>query len=238
MLRLGRVIAAAGAVSLVVGASASAHPQRAASVVNATVRRVVDGDTIDTTAGRVRLLQIDTPEVYNEPECYGTAASAETERLLPAGTRVALASDPALDQRDSYGRRLAYVWKGSSMINLRLVVDGAAAPYFYRGERGRYARPILRAALAARAAHRGLWGACRHGKVPLRPNDNVDTGPAAPAPRSTARGGCDPNYAGACVPIVSGDLNCSDIRHKVRVVGKDHYHLDGDHDGWGCESYP
>lgn len=38
--------------------------------------------------------------------------------------------------------------------------DGDAAPYFYRGDRGRYAGVLQRLALRARAAHRGLWGAC------------------------------------------------------------------------------
>jgi hypothetical protein len=51
-------------------------------------------------------------------------------------------------------------------------------------------------------------------------------------------GACDPNYAGYCVPIVSYDLDCSDIRHRVIVIGVDIHHFDSDHDGIGCESYP
>ena len=34
---------------------------------------------------KVRLVQIDTPEVYFTPECYGEQASAITKRLLPPG---------------------------------------------------------------------------------------------------------------------------------------------------------
>ena len=38
---------------------------------------MVDGDTVDLTNGaRVRLVQIDTLEVYYSPECYGEQASA------------------------------------------------------------------------------------------------------------------------------------------------------------------
>ncbi len=44
--------------------------------------------------------------------------------------------------------------------NVVLVERGAAAPYFFRGERGRYSDELLDAAAAASAAHRGLWGAC------------------------------------------------------------------------------
>jgi hypothetical protein len=47
---------------------------------------------------------------------------------------------------------------------------------------------------------------------------------------------CNPNYSG-CVPNVSYDLDCADIRHTVLVTGTDVYRLDADHDGYGCESY-
>ena len=60
---------------------------------------------------------------------------------------------------------------------------------------------------------------------------------AAPAP-TAGTGACDPNYTGYCVPIVSYDLNCTDIGHRVIVVGVDIHHFDSDGDGVGCESYP
>ena len=69
-------------------------------VANATVVRVVDGDTIDVTVDgteeRVRLIGIDTPETVkpNTPvECFGPEASAHTKELLPAGTPVYLERD-------------------------------------------------------------------------------------------------------------------------------------------------
>ena len=150
----------------------------------------------------IRLVQIDTPEVYGDTECYGRQASALTESILPAGTRVRIATDPGLDQRDRDGRTLAYVWKGSSLVNLRLVREGAAAPYFYSGDKGRYATPIFDAAVAARKAGRGLWGHCRKGSVPLRATRGVSTG-TVNATRRTVAGGasasCNPNYT-PCVP--------------------------------------
>ena len=46
------------------------------------IDHVADGDTVDLTNGaRVRLVQIDTPEVYVHPECYGRQASTLTNRL-------------------------------------------------------------------------------------------------------------------------------------------------------------
>jgi hypothetical protein len=50
-------------------------------------------------------------------------------------------------------------------------------------------------------------------------------------------GDCDPNYDGACVPNVSYDLDCPDIRASVRVVGVDHHRLDREGDGLGCEGW-
>ena len=106
------------------------------------VDHVVDGDTIALANGqRVRLVQIDTPEVYFGVECYGRAASRTTEALLPVGSRVRLFVEPATDRVDQYGRLLRYVVRVNRAlnVNVRLVALGAAAPYFYRGRRGRYA---------------------------------------------------------------------------------------------------
>lgn len=48
---------------------------------------------------------------------------------------------------------------------------------------------------------------------------------------------CSPHYS-SCVPNVSYDINCADIGYKtVRVIDSDVYHLDGDHDGYGCNGY-
>lgn len=161
-------------------AAAVAGPPPTASAQVATVRRVVDGDTIDVRVGgvnrRVRLVQIDTPEIHGESECYGAEASAAMKRLLPVGSTVRLYADPALDRTDGYGRLLRYVFRGTVNVNARMVLDGAAAPYFYDGDRGRYADALDRYARAARTARRGLWGACP-GTV-YDPYRALDTGPA------------------------------------------------------------
>src|SRR4051794_41125030 len=129
------------------------------------IDHVVDGDTVALGNGEhVRLVQIDTPEVYFGVECYGRAASAITKRLLPEGTSVELSAEPATDRVDQYGRLLRYVVRASDglNVNVRLVAIGAAAPYFYDGRRGRYALRLEQLAERARARHLGLWGACPH----------------------------------------------------------------------------
>lgn len=129
------------------------------------IDHVVDGDTIALRNGqRVRLVQIDTPEVFFGVECYGRAASSATKGLLPSGSRVRLFAEPATDRVDQYGRLLRYVVRvnGALNVNVRLVAIGAAAPYFYKGRRGRYAARLEVLAKSARARKRGLSGACPH----------------------------------------------------------------------------
>lgn len=54
---------------------------------------------------------------------------------------------------------------------------------------------------------------------------------------------CDPNYAGACLDPYASDYDCEggsgngpDYTGTVTVVGEDHYGLDADGDGIGCEA--
>lgn len=144
----------------------------------ARIEYVVDGDTVALTNGRhVRLVQIDTPEVYFSAECYGKRASKITKHLLPPGTAVRLYREPKTDTVDSYGRLLRYVVRvrGGLNVNVQLVRVGAAAPYFYDYRRGRYARLLVRLARRARARRLGLWGRCPG--TPWDPNHGVSTGP-------------------------------------------------------------
>jgi endonuclease YncB( thermonuclease family) len=129
------------------------------------IDHVSDGDTVVLRNGqRVRLVQIDTPEVFFGAECYGRAASLRTKTLLPPGIRVRLLPEPVSDRIDRYGRLLRYVVRARDgvNVNVRLVAVGAAAPYFYQRERGRYARLLNSLALRAKARKLGLWRACPH----------------------------------------------------------------------------
>jgi len=142
------------------------------------VARVVDGDTITLVDGRaVRLLQVDTPEKYGQAECYGQKASQVLAGLVKPGDRIRLAQDPALDAKDRYGRLLRYVWNDTVFVNARLIVVGAAAPYFVDGERGRYAEHFERYARQARASGLGFWGDCP--SVAFDPYRAVATGAAS-----------------------------------------------------------
>ena len=162
-------------ITLVVLACAlpAAAPARGSARTAATVERIIDGDTLVVRSGQhVRLVQIDSPEAGEE--CYAESATRELTRLARPGQRVVLERDARLDAVDRYGRLLRYIWVGRTNVNVELVRRGAATPWFYDGDRGRYAPRFLAAVSSARRAARGMWGACR---VHWDPEGPVDTFP-------------------------------------------------------------
>lgn len=82
------------------------------------VAEVIDGDTLDisvpdgdSAVTRIRLLGIDTPETKHPTigvMYYGPEAS-EYAKSLAEGTAVTILMDTIGDQRDLYGRLLAYI---------------------------------------------------------------------------------------------------------------------------------
>jgi endonuclease YncB( thermonuclease family) len=204
-----------------------------------TITKVYDGDTITLSTGeKVRFLQIDTPEL-SPAECYGEEARSALVSLLNAPGQLSLKTDPKLDKVDRYGRLLRYVFIGKTNINLKLVEIGAAAPYFYKGDKGQYSAQILKAAQTAKSKSLGLWKSCPG--TQLTPNDAVTTISAVATSSASANPSgvkCDPNYAG-CIPVFPPDVDCTDIKRlglaPVKVIGKDVHKLDRDGDGIGCD---
>ncbi len=146
----------------------AATPVRTTILQYARITSVADGDTVNVRLGtgayrRVRLLGIDTPEVYGPVvECGGPAASAAMKRMLPAGTYVKLVSDTSQARVDRYGRLLRYVTRHSDgrELNRAQVALGNATVYVYNGVPFKRTRDYRAAEASARAAHRGIWGAC------------------------------------------------------------------------------
>ncbi len=96
------------------------------------VLRVIDGDTIEVDfEGRrepVRYIGIDSPEPSDSRAAVRELADRATDanRSLVGGRRVRLEFD--VQRRDRYGRLLAYVWVGDTLVNGALVAAGVAAP--------------------------------------------------------------------------------------------------------------
>lgn len=238
--------------ALAIGACAGVTDAHALTL-SGTVSDVVDGDTVKVVVRGfetpVRLLGIDTPETRDPRtpvQCFGPRASARTARLLPVGRRVRLVTDPTQDERDRYARLLAYVYtpgksgpRGS--VNFALVATGHAKVYVHDGERFTHAVPFFRAQHRARKVRNGLWGPpCRGNTTKADPTAR-ESAPAPRAPRPApapkpARPGCDPNYAGACIPQAPPDVDCGEITARnFRVVGEDVHNLDVDGDRIACE---
>ena len=142
---------------------------------NATVVRVIDGDTlaadIDGDEEHVRLIGIDTPEsvAQDRPdECFGKEASERLRELLPAGSPLRLERD--VEPRDQYDRLLAYVYRATDglFVNQTLVSDGYAVAKAFPPNTTLH-QELLAAESQARTARKGLWSACGSADVTLAP---------------------------------------------------------------------
>jgi endonuclease YncB( thermonuclease family) len=207
------------------------------------VAKIYDGDTVTMADGmKIRLLQIDAPELA-EGECFAKESKAALINLLAKKGTIALKADPASASYDRYGRALRYIFVGKLNVNLEMVKIGAAAPYFYQGEKGIYSKAMLKAAQDAKLYKVGLWKSCPGTQLlptkAITTYKAVGTPVASPVTVPSASSGCDPNYAG-CIPMYPPDLDCSDIKTlglaPVTVIGKDPHRLDGDGDGRACTS--
>lgn len=127
------------------------------AVQQARLTKHTDGDTFYLSGiGKVRLIGIDTPEVFGEQECFGRQASRFVERTVPVGAR--LRYRLGAEERDRYGRALAYVWLDDGrFLNRMLVARGFAQPLTVPPN-VEYEDIFVRAARRARESGRGLWG--------------------------------------------------------------------------------
>lgn len=146
---------------------ASAQPP-APTGLTVTVTYIVDGDTVHVTDAlgskiKVRVLGIDTPETRDprKPvQCWGPEATQFAAATL-LGQPVTLVSDPTQDTRDRYGRFLGYLYlTDTSNYSVLAAAAGVARSYIYDRNPVTEHAAITAAEADARAAQRGLWGAC------------------------------------------------------------------------------
>jgi endonuclease YncB( thermonuclease family) len=124
---------------------------------NCVVSSVIDGDTFDCLDGnRVRLLLIDAPEMSQGE--FGPIAKAKLRELIPEGEMVLLQFD--VDQRDRYGRILAYVSRKLPekwiFVNYEMVQSGMAIVSVYPPN-VKNVDLLRKAADSAKTARVGLW---------------------------------------------------------------------------------
>ncbi len=132
-------------------------PDPANATIDSRVLKIIDGDTVDVrNSTRVRLLNIDTPEV-GQP--YSAEAIAFTKSLI-LFKNVRLELD--VKERDNYDRLLAYIYveteTGWVMANLEIVRAGLARLLIIPPN-GKYRGEFEAAQRDAMIHRRGLWGA-------------------------------------------------------------------------------
>ena len=140
---------------LVVRAGGGAFPSFD-DAATARVQRVVDGDTVRLVGlGSVRLIGVNTPEVYGRVQCFGPEASAFAKSVLHPGIRVRY--QVGREAHDRYGRLLAYVWlEDGRLFNAMLVEGGFAVPLTI-APNDQLAPRFHSEEAAARRAHIGMW---------------------------------------------------------------------------------
>jgi endonuclease YncB( thermonuclease family) len=131
----------------------------------ARVTKIIDGDTVRVrlrsgATKDVRMIGIDTPEVYGGTECGGPAASRYLKRILPVGAIVTLVSDPTQALKDRYGRLLRYVIYKKRDMNRAQVWSGNAKVYVYNNDPFKRVKSYRNAQASAKANNRGSWRTC------------------------------------------------------------------------------
>ncbi len=141
------------------GGSAQQWPWQSRERRAARGRRhgIVDGDTLDVRVSgreeRIRLLNIDTPEVG---DCLADEATAFLAGRVPVGSTVRLEYDDV--RLDRYGRTLAGVFAGDDLVNAAIARAGLGAPVVF-DDNDRFLPPVEQAAAAASADGIGLHSA-------------------------------------------------------------------------------
>lgn len=158
------LVVAAVIVALVLSLVDTGGPGSTGGELRGLVTNVSDGDTVrvELEGGReerVRLLGIDAPEL-GPAECFARESAARAHELAD-GERVRLVPDSTQDERDRFGRLIAYVvLDGGKDLGRQLVAEGYASVFVF--DRAFERVDSYRAAeTTARSGRRGLWRTCR-----------------------------------------------------------------------------
>ena len=145
--RSARSIITAALIAAVWGALL--NPARADVIGEA---RIIDGDTIQVSGERVRLLGIDAPESRQSCMLSGVdwPCGQNATRALTSATNGKVVTCKG-GRRDRYGRLIAICYVGADDLNARMVRDGWALAY------RRYGSDYVSQEGEARSAGSGIW---------------------------------------------------------------------------------
>lgn len=122
-------------------------------VETANITRVIDGDTLETDLGKVRLLGINTPEKsrFGYEEANSFLSQFEGEEVELVRTK---------ENKDKYGRLLRYVFYNEKLVNEEILKLGLAHLYFY--EEDDFTSKLNKAEENARNLQLGIWEKSRN----------------------------------------------------------------------------
>jgi len=115
---------------------------------NASVIRIIDGDTIETDNGTIRLLGINTPE-KNKPYYQ----EAKDFLYLLENKTIQIIGD--LEDLDKYQRKLRYVFYNNELINIKILEKGFGT--LFMADDLKYEEKLKRAEDYARKNKKALW---------------------------------------------------------------------------------
>ncbi|MDP4098878.1 thermonuclease family protein [Paenibacillus sp. P96] len=131
--------------------------------VKVKLDKAVDGDTLrviyDGKQESVRMLLIDTPETSHPRlgvQPFGPEAKAYTKQLLEQAHSIELEFDVG-QQRDKYGRLLAYVYADDVMVQETLLKEGLARVAYIYPPNVRYVDPFEELQKASMQKGIGIW---------------------------------------------------------------------------------
>lgn len=134
------------------------------STISASIVRVVDGDTIkikldnNNKEETVRLLLVDTPESVHPTkpvQPFAIEASDFVKKLLPKGKDVKI--ELGTNERDKYGRLLAYLFTDGKMVNQLLLEKGYARVAYVFAPNTKYIDEFRDIQEKAQLKKMGIW---------------------------------------------------------------------------------
>jgi micrococcal nuclease len=137
--------------------AAACSPDSPCGATEATVTRILDGDTVELSDGRkIRYLLVDTPET-SDGDCFSENAKQFNSDLVLNKT-IELSYD--VECEDRYGRTLAYVTVGGMEVNTLMIQRGYACVLHISPDGDARLDEFKALQLDAMRAGRGLWGMC------------------------------------------------------------------------------
>jgi endonuclease YncB( thermonuclease family) len=108
--------------------------------------RAIDGDTIDTDIGRIRLLGINTPEKkqpgYQEAKDFLKNYEGKEVKI-------------EIHEKDKYNRTLGYIFYNNRLLNEEILKEGLANLYVY--EEDSHFSELAKAEESAQKSELGIW---------------------------------------------------------------------------------